>query len=87
MIFLGMILITYALIQNVYNLLTKPEALPGAALVLPFEVKGAFYVPFFYWIISIFIIALVHEFSHGILAKKYGNTPIQAKRAAIRARV
>jgi len=69
--FFGMILITYALIKNAYNLLTKPGAVPGAALVLPFEVKGAFYVPFFYWIISIFIIALVHEFSHGILAKKY----------------
>lgn len=69
--FFGMILITYALIKNAYNLLTKPTAVPGAALVLPFEIKGAFYVPFFYWIVSIFIIALVHEFSHGILAKKY----------------
>ncbi len=69
--FSGMLLITYALIQNVFNLLTKPGAVPGAALVLPFEVKGAFYVPFFYWIISIFIIALVHEFAHGILARKY----------------
>lgn len=69
--FFGMLMITYALIKNAYNLLTKPTAVPGAALVLPFEVKGAFYVPFFYWIISIFIIALVHEFSHGILAKKY----------------
>lgn len=69
--FFGMLMITYALIKNAYNLLTKPTAIPGAALVLPFEVKGAFYVPFFYWIISIFIIALVHEFSHGILARKY----------------
>lgn len=69
--FFGMIIITYALIKNAYNLLTKPDAVPGAALVLPFEVKGAFYVPFFYWIVSIFIIALVHEFSHGILAKRY----------------
>jgi len=69
--FFGMLMITYALVKNAYNLLTKPTAVPGAALVLPFEVKGAFYVPFFYWIISIFIIALVHEFSHGILARKY----------------
>lgn len=69
--FFGMFLITYALGKNAYNLLTKPDAIPGAALVLPFEIKGAFYVPFFYWIVSIFIIALVHEFSHGILAKKY----------------
>jgi len=70
--FFGMFLITYALIKNVYTLFTRPEAVSGVGLVLPFEVKGAFYVPFFYWIVSIFIIALVHEFSHGILAKKYG---------------
>jgi len=69
--FFGMIMITYALVKNAYNLLTKPGAAPGAALVLPFEVKGAFYVPFFYWISAIFIIALVHEFSHGIFARKY----------------
>ena len=68
---LGMIVITFALGQNIYNILTKPEAAPGVGLVLPFQVKGAFYVPFFYWIISIFIIAVVHEFSHGIMAKKY----------------
>ena len=70
--FFGMLMITYALVKNAYNLLTNPMAAPGAALVLPFEVKGAFYVPFFYWISAIFIIALVHEFSHGIFARKYG---------------
>ena len=69
--FAGMLLITYALIKNAFDLFTKPDAVSGAALVLPFEVKGAFYVPFFYWIASIFIIALVHEFAHGIIAKKY----------------
>jgi len=70
--FFGMLVIAYALIQNFYNLLTKPQAVSGVGLVLPFEVKGAFYVPFFYWIISIFIIAIIHEFSHGIIARKYG---------------
>ena len=69
--FLGMILITFALIKNIYTLLTIPGAPPGVAPVLPFKAKGVFYVPFDYWIISIFIIALVHEFSHGILARKY----------------
>ena len=69
--FLGMILISYGLIDNVYKIITKPEALPGVGLVLPFEVKGVFYVPFFYWIISIFVIAVVHEFSHGIIARYY----------------
>lgn len=69
--FIGMALITYALIQNVYHLLTVPTAAPGAALVLPIQVKGAFYVPFLYWIISIFVIATVHEFAHGLIARKY----------------
>src|SRR3989338_4469142 len=69
--FLGIILISYGLIDNVYKIITKPEALPGVGLVLPFEVKGVFYVPFFYWIISIFVIAVVHEFSHGIIARYY----------------
>ncbi len=70
--FLGMIFIAYTLIINVYNLLTVPSAAAGVGLVLPFKVKGSFYVPFFYWIISIFIIAVVHEFSHGVIARVFG---------------
>ena len=70
--FLGMAVISYSLVGNIYNLLTKPAATPGVGLVLPFKIKGAFFVPFFYWIISIFVIAVVHEFSHGIIARKYG---------------
>ena len=66
--FIGMILISYGLINNIYILFTKPEAAPGVGLVLPFKAKGIFYVPFFYWIISIFVIATVHEFSHGLIA-------------------
>ena len=69
--FFGMFVMAYALIQNIVTLITQPAAAPGVGLVLPFQVKGAFYVPFFYWIIAIFIIAVVHEFSHGILARKY----------------
>lgn len=70
--FLGMALICYTLLSNIYMLLTKPAAAPSVGLVLPFKMKGAFFVPFFYWIISIFVIAVVHEFSHGIIARKYG---------------
>lgn len=69
--FLGMITISFLLVQNIYILFTKPEAKPGVGLVLPFNVPWAFYVPFFYWIISIIIIAIVHEFSHGILAQTH----------------
>src|SRR3989338_6084544 len=46
--FLGMLLISYGLISNIYILFTKPEAMPGVGLVLPFKAKGIFYVPFFY---------------------------------------
>ena len=69
--FLGMILISYGLISNIYVLFTKPEAQPGVGLVLPFKAKGIFFVPFFYWIISIFVIAVVHEFAHGMLARTH----------------
>jgi len=69
--FLGMATMSVLLIQNFYSLVTKPAAVSGVGAVLPFQVKGAFYVPFFYWIISIFLLALVHEFSHGVVARLY----------------
>ena len=69
--FLGMALISYELIKNIFMLFTKPEAMPGVGLVLPFKAKGVFFVPFFYWIISIFVIAVVHEFSHGLIARAH----------------
>lgn len=69
--FIGMIFISYGLINNIYVLFTKPEAQPGVGLVLPFKAKGIFFVPFFYWIISIFVIAVVHEFAHGLVARTH----------------
>ncbi len=70
--FLGMGFIAFMLVYNLINLFLVPSAVQGVALVLPFKIKGSFYVPFFYWIISIFIIAVVHEFSHGVVARAYG---------------
>ncbi len=67
--FAGMLLISYELIKNIIKIITMPEAMPGVGLVLPIPMKGAFYVPFFYWIISIFVLATVHEFAHGIVAR------------------
>ena len=69
--FIGMLLISYGLINNIYVLFTQPEAEPGVGLVLPFKAKGIFFVPFFYWIISIFVIAVVHEFAHGLIARTH----------------
>ena len=67
--FLGMLLITYGLFKSLVDIILKPEAIAGVGLVLPIKAKGVFYVPFFYWIISIFVLAIVHEFSHGVFAK------------------
>jgi len=69
--FLGMLLICWALFDNIIKLFTEPEMVPGVGLVLPFKAKGVFYVPFFYWILCIFIIALVHELAHGIIARAH----------------
>ncbi|MBI4146117.1 site-2 protease family protein [Candidatus Woesearchaeota archaeon] len=66
--FVGMIAIVIQLVWNTFELLVSPAAAPGIQPVLPFEAKGVFFVPFAYWIVSIFLLALVHEFSHGVLA-------------------
>ncbi|MBW2985917.1 M50 family metallopeptidase [Candidatus Woesearchaeota archaeon] len=69
--FLGMILIGFELLKNTFNLLLEPGIAPGIQPVLPFEAKGVFFVPFIYWILAIFVIAVVHEFSHGLIARVY----------------
>ncbi len=65
----GMALISYELIRNTVNLFLIPGAAAGIQPVLPFQAKGVFFVPFVYWILSIFLIAVVHEFCHGIAAR------------------
>ncbi len=69
--FAGMLFISYELIRNTLLLIVSPGAAPGIQPVLPFEAKGVFFVPFVYWILSIFIIAFLHEFCHGIAARVY----------------
>lgn len=69
--FAGMAVIAFTLIKGLYTVLLGTAA-PAVSLVLPFKAKGTFYVPFFYWILTIFIIAVVHEFCHGLLARRHG---------------
>lgn len=70
--FAGMILLMYQLFLTLYNLIAAPEAPSGVGVVLPIQVKGVFYVPFIYFIISIFTLAVLHEFSHGVFARRAG---------------
>jgi membrane-associated protease RseP (regulator of RpoE activity) len=70
--FLGMAFICVEIIRASIKLILSPESAVSVQPVLPFEAKGVFFVPFVYWILSIFIIASVHEFSHGMAARYFG---------------
>jgi len=69
--FVGMLFMSYELISNTLALFTSPETAPSIKPVMPFAAKGVFFVPFLYWFISIFVIAIVHEFSHGVVARAF----------------
>ena len=76
--FSGMILIFYELIKGTFKLVTVPNAQPVLAPVLPgVSVPGLPKLSFLHWIISIFIVAVIHEFSHGIFARMH-NTKVQS---------
>ncbi len=73
--YVGLVFISVILIKNLYDLIAKPAAVSGVSLVLPgINVPGLGVLPFWYWIIVIFVIALVHEFSHGIVARAHNIT-------------
>src|SRR3989344_8657187 len=70
--FIGMAIISVILITNLYNLIIHPAATSGVSLVLPgINVPGLGVLPFWYWLISVFLIAVVHEFSHGLVARAH----------------
>jgi len=72
--FIGMAAIAISLVHNLYTLIFVPSAPSGVGIVQPFakDIPGTFFVPFFYFIISIFVLVIVHEFSHGVMARLYG---------------
>lgn len=69
--FIGMAFISYEIISATIALFLQPEAPASIKPVLPFQAKGVFFVPFLYWITSIFFIAIIHEFSHGMVARAF----------------
>ena len=70
---IGMIFISLNIILMLYSILKTPSISPGVALVLPFtNIPGLGWLGFLHWIIAIFILAIVHEFAHGIVAKAHG---------------
>lgn len=80
--FLGMLFIVDFLLMKIVQIFTEPAAAAAVQLVLPIKAKGIFYVPFMYWIISIFVILVVHEMSHGILSNVY-KVPVKSSGLAV----
>lgn len=75
--YVGLVVISVILIKNLVDLILTPSAVSGVSLVLPgIDVPGLGVLPFWYWIIAIFVIAIVHEFGHGIVARAH-NIPVK----------
>ncbi|MFH1396152.1 MAG: site-2 protease family protein [archaeon] len=76
--YIGLIFISYILLKNLYDLLFVADAASGVSLVLPgVNIPGLGILPFWYWLIAIFIIALVHEAGHGVVARAH-NIPVKS---------
>ncbi len=70
----GLLFVSISIINMIIQLIIKPAAVQqGVAIVLPFtNIPGIGYLSFLQWIISIFILAIIHEFGHGIVARAHG---------------
>ncbi len=77
--FYGMVLISINFISLLFKLIITPkEASQGISLVLPLtNIPGIGYLSFWHFLISIFVIVLIHEFAHGIMARAH-NVPIKS---------
>ncbi|MBN2457785.1 site-2 protease family protein [Candidatus Woesearchaeota archaeon] len=82
--FFGMIFISVTLVVMFIRMIFAPEVQEaGITLVLPFtNVPGLGYLSFWHWIISIFVLALIHEFSHGVVARAH-NLKIRSSGFAV----
>jgi len=71
--FVGMLLGIIYVVVALSIFLFKPQSqAANVALILPFtNIPGMGYLSFWHFLISLFIIALVHEFAHGIVARAH----------------
>lgn len=65
--------LTYLLVKHIIDQLLSfnPVLVRSVSFVLPFKVKGAIYVPLGYWLVSILLLATIHEFGHALVARAY----------------
>ncbi len=73
---IGMFVIFAVLAVKVAELIMKPSLQPVVQLVLPgpstFSIGPVMFISIWYFIISVFVILLVHESSHGVVAESFG---------------
>ncbi|HYD02920.1 MAG TPA: site-2 protease family protein [Alphaproteobacteria bacterium] len=71
--FLGMALIFGYFIKGIYDLFFIANAPPAVGLVIPgVNIPGSPSIPFGYGMLALFLVILVHEFGHGVIAKAHG---------------
>ncbi|MFH1972619.1 MAG: site-2 protease family protein [archaeon] len=68
--FISMIFIFVLVVYGTLKFVLVPGTAPALAPVLPgVKIDGAPDLSFWHWVISIFIVAVIHEFSHGLVAR------------------
>ena len=71
--FAGMIAMSVMLVFAIVQAFTVPDQPSSVTLVLPgMDIPGLGLLSFWYWLLAIFIIAVVHEASHGVVAYAHG---------------
>lgn len=71
--FAGMLFISFFIIKGFFDLFFKPDAPAVISPVIPgVAIPGSqLFIPFWYGIIALFIVVVIHEFSHGLLARTH----------------
>jgi hypothetical protein len=77
------ILLNFVLLGLIIASIFKEPAASQVGLVLPFTtIPGLGYLSFTHWIIAIAVLATIHEFAHGVVAKLY-QVPIKSSGVAV----
>ena len=68
---ISMAFMIFSLGSYIISRLSTPTEIlgPAVAFILPFKVQGAIYVPLVFWLLSVLILATIHEFGHALIAR------------------
>lgn len=71
---IGLLYISYSILSTMLRFFLAPAVTDtGVQLVLPGStIPGIGYLSFWHWLISLFILVIVHEFSHAVVARAHG---------------